>query len=107
MHIQGEGTEVNRSYGIVMDTRTKKLDLDTRTWLHEMQKLASLRSLADTDQKYFSCQARILVDKCHIQISGATHNRPYGAALDVNNDDLYKFINLEIPTPIGRISDTY
>lgn len=98
LHIQGRGKEVNRNYGVAIDTKTKKLDNDTFKWLIKVQKTSSLTSLASSDMPYFFCQARIVDDKCHMQIPGPTHNRLYGGALDVKNDDLYKFIQLNLET---------
>ena len=101
LHIQGKGTNINRDYGVAINTKTKKLDHGTRTWLFNKHKGADLRSLASGSAVYyFSCQARILDSKCHIQIPGETHNRSYGAAFDVINNELYTFINVEMPIPI-------
>ena len=102
LHIQGKGININRDYGVAIDTKTKKLGYNTRNWLLHKHKNATLPSLASgLGVLYFFCQARILDNKCHIQIPGdEAHNRSYGAALDVINDDLYKFISSEMPIPI-------
>jgi len=86
LHVQGQGTEVNRGYGVA---ETFPISPDLRDYLAKVEQAeAELPSLAGTGKRYFRLQA-VLNRKdnqvfVHFQVAFREgYNRHYGAAFDI------------------------
>jgi len=80
MHLQGEGPEGNRPYGVAC---TFSAPPEFMHWLEEQAH--TLSSLAGTDNTYVPMRARLMANGAvRIQVEGTPLNRPYGACLIVN-----------------------
>jgi len=85
LHVQGEGNEVNRSYGVA---ETFPINPELRAYLEKVEAEAGLSSLAGTGKKYFPLQAVLNRAEgqmfIHFQVPfKEAYNREYGAAFDV------------------------
>lgn len=93
MHIQIQGPEGNRGYGFATDVAVPEPPF--QTWLNGQP--APKKSLAHTGAKYVQAQARNYDNGAvHIQISGASLNRPYGATLNARSAALRDYIQMAV-----------
>lgn len=81
LHVQGEGCEANRCYGVAFDIPKEQLGNGLWEWMRSLK--TSLTSLAGTGRTYFRLQARQRDDQLHFQVEGMEFNRCYGAAFDL------------------------
>ena len=88
LHIQGAGKEVNRSYGVAVDFPVDESLVD---WFDELY--ATKKSLAGTDAMYFTLQYAIRGNAIHFQVAGDNFNRNYGAAFNVDIDDVPELVD--------------
>ena len=83
LHIQGNGEEVNRSYGVAVDFPVMS---DLAEWFDTCL-YHSYPSLAGTEAMYFTLQYAIRDGNIHFQVAGNENfNRQYGAAFNVEID---------------------
>ena len=90
LHVQFSGHGGNRSYGCAYT-----LSIDLALDLAEVNCI--LPSLAGTENRYFTIQARPRDGKVHFQVSHTEEgNRSYGFAFDVENMSLYEWLMQEL-----------
>lgn len=105
LHVQGEGDEGNRYYGVAQD-----LDLEPETleWFGKLPH--TLDSLAKTGAKYAPLQARLDGDEVRFQVAGPELNRWYGAAFRVpvgDARDLAEWLGYESDEEAETGEDSY
>jgi len=94
LHIQGEGVEINRHYGVAVNITVTD---DVAGWI--TQQKHTLSSLVESSAKYVPLQAKIASSNLpvvHVQGAGSEFNREYGIAFDVISDELYDFVKEEL-----------
>jgi hypothetical protein len=83
LHIQGSGENVNRSYGVAVDF---PVEADLADWMNSLNH--PIKTLAGSDAMYFPLQYAIRENNIHFQVKGSTFNRSYGAAFNVDIDEV-------------------
>ena len=76
LHIQGEGIEVNRPYGVA-----ENFSIETPEYFQALNPIAL--SLAGTKKEYFRLQGVVNGETVHFQIKDGEDNREYGKVLDI------------------------
>jgi len=104
LHIQGQGTEVNRPYGVAVEV---EVPAKLAKWLGEQGHI--LPSLVEgSSTKYVPMQARVKDGRVHVQVAGTPGlNRPGYTAFDVEGAGaLVNFLTLGVePTYKGQVID--
>jgi len=92
LHIQGEGVEVNRPYGVA-----ENFQIEDPKYFQDLTPVAL--SLAGTKKEYFRLQGVVNGDTVHFQIKNGQDNRDYGKVIDIPVEKIpsvAKFINAEL-----------
>lgn len=90
LKIQGSGPAINRDYGLSI---VVSIPAELANWMKGLP--VSIKSLAHTEQRYFSMQAAELdfeAGKVRVQVSGPKLNRAYGAVFSVADGELADFV---------------
>ena len=102
LHIQGEGENVNRNYGVATD---KDIDINECLGCEAVEWLKALgtgKKSVVSDRKYFPLLGRNRQGCFHIQISGTQLNRPYGAAFNLYNEEVISVLRKFYENAIGE-----
>ena len=91
LHVQGNGPEVNRKYGVAADIVVTK---ELYNWLQTIPTGCCTSLCSVSNKKYFFLQARVVNGKVHFQVPWTPgYNRSYGASFDHPVDgNLVEFI---------------